>query len=288
MKYLLTLGIVGAIIALIVFYPHTMISPGELSSGHQNLNHNCFACHAPFGGTPNDRCIACHKVAEIGKDTAVNGQGEAKKTQFHERLERQSCVACHSEHQGLDPESMALGFQHSMLPETVINNCIDCHAKPTDKLHQQVSVSCKSCHNTEGWKLSAKFDHNMLVAADKSNCAQCHEKPIDALHGSTKENCDKCHSTNQWKPATFDHDAYFVLDSEHNVACAICHKNNNYAQYTCYGCHEHTASNIRSEHIEEGIYNFNNCVSCHKSADEDDVKSEGRSGKHSREDNDDD
>lgn len=285
MKYLLILGIVGAIIVLIVQYPHTMISPGELATGHQNLNHNCFACHAPFGGTPNDRCIACHKLAEIGKD--ASGQS-ANKVLFHESLASQSCVACHSEHQGLSPEKMANGFQHNLLSEKVINNCVDCHAKPADKLHQQLSASCKSCHNTDGWNLSVKFDHNMLVAADKNNCAQCHEKPKDALHAASKENCDKCHSTAHWKPATFDHNAYFVLDRDHNVTCTICHQNNNYAQYTCYGCHEHTVSNIRSEHNEEGISDFTNCVSCHRSADEDDIKSEGRSDKHNREGDDDD
>lgn len=36
------------------------------------------------------------------------------------------------------------------------------------------------------------------------------------------------------------------------------------SRYTCYGCHERTAANIRREHIEEGIRKFANCVECHR------------------------
>jgi hypothetical protein len=35
------------------------------------------------------------------------------------------------------------------------------------------------------------------------------------------------------------------------------------ARYTCYGCHEHSRSEVESEHREEGIGNLSNCVRCH-------------------------
>jgi hypothetical protein len=47
---------------------------------------------------------------------------------------------------------------------------------------------------------------------------------------------------------------------------------NDYASYTCYGCHEHSRSKIRAEHIEEGIRNYENCVECHRSGDEDEAE----------------
>jgi hypothetical protein len=47
---------------------------------------------------------------------------------------------------------------------------------------------------------------------------------------------------------------------------------NDYKKYTCYGCHEHTPANIRREHVEEGIRNFDNCVECHRSGDKDEAK----------------
>mgnify|MGYP003381731295 CR=1 FL=1 len=59
-----------------------------------------------------------------------------------------------------------------------------------------------------------------------------------------------------------------VLDGDHNATCVTCHTTPDFKRYTCYGCHEHTPANIRSEHEEEGIRNFENCVECHRSADD--------------------
>src|SRR3546814_13592537 len=42
--------------------------------------------------------------------------------------------------------------------------------------------------------------------------------------------------------------------------------NNNYKQYTCYGCHEHQPTKIITKHREEGLTNIENCVRCHRSA----------------------
>lgn len=166
-----------------VQFPHTMLSPGDLVEGHQKLKNDCFACHAPFGGIANDQCIACHQLSEIGKDTAnLNGTVSGKaKILFHQNLSSQSCMACHTDHDGINAKMPFNGFKHTLLAETVINDCVSCHAKPTDKLHGQLTSTCKSCHNTDGWK-GVKFDHDMLAAADKNNCASCHQSPSDHLH----------------------------------------------------------------------------------------------------------
>ena len=81
----------------------------------------------------------------------------------------------------------------------------------------------------------------------------------------------------QWKPSTFNHDKFFVLYRDHNAACSTCHVNNDLSRYTCYGCHEHTPAKIHAEHVEEGIRNFDNCVDCHRNAD--DEGGERREGK---------
>ena len=274
MKKLLILGIIAGIVFLMVRFPHTMLSPGELVQGHQDLNNNCFACHTPFGGIENNTCIACHKLSEIGKENNNIVAGK-EKVLFHENLSSQSCTACHTDHEGESPATKLDGFKHNLLSETVINNCVSCHQKPIDDLHKQLSTSCNSCHNTEGWKSDVKFDHTLLMVSDRNNCIACHQKPKDNLHQSLKNNCNSCHSTEKWVPAYFDHDRYFVLDGDHNASCNTCHKNKNYATYTCYGCHEHTVNNILSEHREEGISNINNCVACHRSGDEGEGESRG-------------
>jgi cytochrome c peroxidase len=58
--------------------------------------------------------------------------------------------------------------------------------------------------------------------------------------------------------------------------------NNDYSRYTCYGCHEHTPANVRSEHEEEGIRNFDNCVKCHRNATDEPKEGGGEGGGRDR------
>jgi len=292
MKNLIFTGIAGTaiFIYLMVQFPHVLLSPGEMSRGHQDIKQQCFSCHQAFGGIENSRCIACHALADIGKDTMRTATGSITKggqVLFHQNLDKYACTTCHTDHAGLNTKSAMKGFEHKILPKTIINDCIACHQKPVDKLHQQTTDACAKCHTTKAWELEFAFNHDMVQPADRNNCVGCHETPADAFHRTVKDGCKKCHSTDKWIPSTFNHAAYFVLDSDHNAKCATCHLNNNYKTYTCYGCHEHTASNILQEHREEGITNLINCVSCHKSSTEHEGK-EGRREKGSDENDDDD
>jgi hypothetical protein len=58
------------------------------------------------------------------------------------------------------------------------------------------------------------------------------------------------------------------------TTCATCHPSG-FVSYTCYGCHEHDPASVRSEHLEEGISNFENCVSCHPTGQEDEAEGGG-------------
>ncbi len=263
-------GLLGAIVFILLTakYPHIMLSPGDLMQGHQELEHQCFACHQAFGGIPNTKCISCHRLADIGRDSLVLGQTKVEKVLFHTKIDQYACISCHSDHLGVQEGKKPQGFDHKLLPATVLDECVTCHTQPADQLHPQLTPACAQCHTTSTWKLTSGFNHDMVETAIRNKCASCHRGPEDDFHRSLKEACSKCHSTRQWLPATFDHAAYFVLDRDHNSRCSTCHLNNNYSQYTCYGCHEHNEANIRAEHREEGIGNFTNCVSCHKSAEE--------------------
>ena len=64
-KLILALNL--AIIAVLAFaFPHLMISPGELIEGHATSETDCFACHDLFLGAAPEKCVTCHKVADIG------------------------------------------------------------------------------------------------------------------------------------------------------------------------------------------------------------------------------
>jgi len=117
-----------------------------------------------------------------------------------------------------------------------------------------------------------QFSHKLLQQGLQEQCDSCHSGPGDALHLKIKGNCAGCHTQRAWLPATFEHEQYFRFDRHHETECATCHVDNDYANYTCYGCHEHSRSNIREEHVEEGIYDYESCVECHRSGDEDEAE----------------
>lgn len=245
----LILAVNLAVLAVLAFvYPALMEGPGKLIPGHKQLEGDCFACHAPFRGAAAERCVGCHKPADIGLRTTT-GQPIAKPltaVPFHQKLLEQDCVACHSDHAGV-----------------------------------------------KRYRQQGRFDHALLAAETRDQCEACHRAPADGLHRQVSGNCTQCHSRDKWVPATFDHDKYFALDRDHDTRCVTCHVRNDYSRYTCYGCHEHSPENIRREHVEEGVRDYDNCVECHRSANKHDIRGrggdgEGRGeGKHGRKHDDD-
>ena len=195
--------------------------------------------------------------------------GPGKLIPGHKQLDA-DCFACHSGFTGVDSPK-----------------CLSCHkavdigrlstkgapvAKPRTSIpfHQElVSQDCVACHSDHAgvkrYHQNGYFDHALLKKETNALCQSCHKSPGDALHKQITGNCGQCHSQKKWTPATFEHDKYFALDSDHNATCVTCHVMNDYQRYTCYGCHEHTPANIRRKHLEEGIPKFDDCVECHRS-----------------------
>jgi len=233
---LIVAGNLLVFVLLALFVPQHMISPGKPIDAHARLADDCFACHTPFLGSTPDKCVACHKVAEIGLKTTkgLPIAKEKKNVAFHQKLVESDCVACHSDHKGV-----------------------------------------------QAFRPISRFSHRLLEPGLQKQCDGCHTNPGDALHRQIKGNCGQCHTQEAWRPATFDHDRYFRFDRHHTAECTTCHRDNDYTSYTCYGCHEHSRSKIREEHVEEGIYDYENCVECHRSGDEHDIRwggGEGRKG----------
>lgn len=272
MNRIIVFGFTVLMGVIVYKFPHPMINPGELLEAHQDLNSECISCHAPFWGIDDNKCISCHTLADIGRDTSLTDSMQ-KNVLFHQALKNVACISCHTDHHGKIPREAISVFKHDLLSGTLIKNCISCHAQPSDDLHLSLSTDCNKCHTTTNWEKTIAFDHNLIISDKKENCNTCHAAPKDKLHSTlTESKCGTCHTSTAWTPATFDHDKYFILDRHHNVQCNTCHTNNDFTTYTCYGCHEHTASKMISEHREEGIYNITDCASCHKSGDEDDAK----------------
>ena len=105
------------LVLLAVFVPHLMIAPGKLIDAHVSLETDCFACHTPFLGSSSERCVACHKVDEIGLKTTqgVPIERERKNVAFHQKLQQEDCVACHSDHKGVKAFRPISQFTHELL-----------------------------------------------------------------------------------------------------------------------------------------------------------------------------
>jgi len=255
---------------LAIAYPDALLSPGKLTKGHKAINNDCLACHTPFRGITSVQCIICHKQSDIGVKTVAgaNLQKNTSNVLFHKGLADNSCIECHTDHKGTLPSHAVKPFRHTSLSLQLRNDCIACHTnqKPKDSLHQFAKGNCLECHQTTSWK-PATFDHKSLAVSGGKQCVSCHkaDQPADNMHRQTQASCGTCHSTSRWMPATFDHNSYYRLDSDHRTSCKTCHTDpDNYKKYTCYNCHEHSQSNIADQHREEGIYNYQNCMKCHR------------------------
>jgi len=129
---------------LVFLHPDRMISPGPLSKSHSELATDCFACHLPLRGASQDKCIACHALADIGlrttKGLPLPLTSPAPKVAFHQQLTSHNCMACHTGHQGA---TRILGkrqsFSHELLDPAVQGQCQACHAPPSTEMSPPIA-----------------------------------------------------------------------------------------------------------------------------------------------------
>ncbi len=189
----------------------------------------------------------------------------------HANLET-NCFACHALLRGASSDRCSSCHKIADIGLRTTAGVAVPHRTSISPFHQSLtSQNCMACHTDHGTPALTPrgrpaFSHALLNAGMRENCTACHTAPTTREHNGLTGQCARCHSQDRWKPAAFDHARFFLLDRDHNAPCATCHTTNDHRQYTCYGCHEHTEANIRAKHIREGIPNFTNCVSCHKSA----------------------
>ncbi len=188
-----------------------------------------------------------------------------------------SCLDCHEIFLGVSGEKCLSCHEQTKIGlYTVDGNEIKSGQKRI-RFHRYLGKdTCISCHTEHKGKIPLEpitgFSHEILTNEDLQDCVSCHEKPTTAIHQKIDQNCRQCHTTDNWEPSKFDHQKYFRFDKHHDEQCTSCHIDAIYTEYTCYGCHEHSLGEIKKEHVEEGIREFENCVTCHRSGDEDEAE----------------
>ncbi|MBV6399725.1 MAG: hypothetical protein CNIPEHKO_00002 [Anaerolineales bacterium] len=281
-----------------ITFPHEAL--GYSLKGHQftaaRKAFTCADCHADdISNFDLQTCDTCHR------------QIDSAFTDTHAASWGGDCLSCHDgvDTYGNDFDHNQLAFPLEGGHANI--SCYDCHANArtiadlqaasqdcaachqADDVHAGTfGADCGSCHTPSDWK-DATFDHsrsdfpltgahqqvecekchvNDQFAGTPSACVACHADPVFHL-GLFGTDCAACHTTTAWKPATFNEQHSFPLDHGEGgaVSCATCHPSA-FTTYTCYGCHEHNESEIRSKHIEEGISDFQNCMECHPTGQE--------------------
>ncbi|MCF6269185.1 MAG: hypothetical protein L3J41_05725 [Melioribacteraceae bacterium] len=188
-------------------------------------------------------------------------------------------------------------------------NCSDCHfddyqatTKP-NHIASNYSINCDECHSISSvtW-YGAGIVHAFFPLTgghDVADCYQCHQQ--DTFVGLSQDcsschindynstvnpshitlgfstDCQSCHTIDGWQPATFDHDDRFfpIYSGEHSGEwdeCSDCHTNqNNYAEFSCIGCHDHNQSEMDSEHsgVDGYVYDSYACFACHPTGHDD-------------------
>ena len=229
-------------------------------SCHQNnqfvgLPETCEGCHEQdrppehFAGS----CAGCHTPVAWDQvrafDHALAGASDCQACHLPDRpaghFEGQ-CSQCHTT-RAWQPAF----FDHAAAGAT---DCLACHTQ--DKPANHFQGQCSNCHTTTAWQ-PAFFDH---AAAGATDCLACHaqDKPANHFQGQ----CSNCHTTTSWSGATFAHNIFPITHGGAGGECTACHTTGNPPDYTCTQCH--SWASLRSEHNEEGIFNFaNNCMACH-------------------------
>ena len=148
---------------------------------------------------------------------------------------------------------------------------------PLEPVGAEAHLQCTTCHEPhEADPTLAPFLR--MTTANGAMCLDCHVKSgwTNSTHQSSTAAVaatDLSSRRAEWVKSTVAANACLSCHAPHNSAAIkparLLAKNE---EDTCYGCHEHSRSKIREEHLEEGIHDYENCVDCHRSGDEDEAK----------------
>ena len=237
-----------------------------LAGGHAAIERQCESCHAPFVGSVNVRCIACHAETVAKRD--------------HAQLGRQ-CGACHREHQGRayalvsTSEGSCLGCHRGVLgegkhPPAAQGQCLYCHSHHADRVFARQAVTdlvfphrphveaaglvqapCETCH--------ALAPEGVFRSLPKEpTCAGCH---FDYVH-DTKKNvrsaeCRLCHDPDSrvMIARAPGHSSLRFAHGDHlNLPCSECHRDVELstatavplpAVDTCTRCHDRKTASVK-------------------------------------------
>jgi hypothetical protein len=174
-----------------------MTNPGALSTAHSSLEASCAACHTPFQGATDDRCIQCH----AGESTLLLMQPTA----FHVNVT--TCRACHLEHRGRD--AVISTRDHGVFA-TVAFEELERMGAGGD------SGASSLAGRLERWSGQEPGGADTDALESALNCNECHSNK-DPHVGYLGSRCASCHATDKWSIPSYTHPSDLSND------CSQCH-----------------------------------------------------------------
>ena len=206
-KAALAAGLVAVTLAAL-FDPARWLMPGHVTAEHKKIEADCLACHAPFRGTPGERCIDCHDpraltpAAAKAATTKPAGTAQISVAELHRVLPLDDCASCHVGHLTATRSDRNTAFDHATIPPAIRSDCARCHRPPTDTWHPQDPGQCSDCHTTAGWS-PAQFDHAEhfpLAGPHAVACKTCHTGKDRSTY-----TCMSCHEHSPERVARIEH-----------------------------------------------------------------------------------
>jgi hypothetical protein len=77
-----------------------LLVPGEATAGHHTIESRCEACHSPFKGADQDKCLRCHgeRMSEENDSHAAGKFSDPRNADRLKAMDVRLCVTCHREH----------------------------------------------------------------------------------------------------------------------------------------------------------------------------------------------
>ena len=125
--YTITLALIGYIAWASMDDPEAFWAPGHLSRHHTDIE-QCAQCHQPFEGPTFHKCVSCHSLKQFASNS------RPMVSHLHRSIieKKQTCMACHVEHQGL-LKPITAGIMENPHGEFIFRvskatSCSSCHA----------------------------------------------------------------------------------------------------------------------------------------------------------------
>ena len=199
----------------------------RLEGSHRTLD--CETCHGSSGFAPRPTaCFSCHEADYLG----------TREPNHTEANFPTDCAACHSQRAWEDASFAHTAF--SLQGQHASAACTDCHQ---NGVYSGTPSDCASCHIDD---YNSTTNPNHKAAGFPLDCSQC--------HGTTASGFDG---------ANFSHDFPIQSGRHSGNSCSACHPSSNFQTFSCFECHEQSATTNRHNDVTGFQYSSPACYACH-------------------------